>query len=92
VSDPPSYPRELERDVILRDGARVSLRPIRPDDAPRLATAYQQLSTQSAYQRFFTVAGAFLPTGLISSRPSTTAAGLPSSPSAQRAGTWNCSA
>jgi acetyltransferase len=54
VSDPPSYPRELERDVILRDGARVSLRPIRPDNAPRLATAYQQLSTQSAYQRFFT--------------------------------------
>ena len=55
MSDPASYPRELERDVILRDGARVSLRPIRPDDAPRLATAYHQLSTQSAYQRFFTV-------------------------------------
>ena len=50
---PPGYPRELERDVALRDGATVHVRPIRPDDAPRLVAAYDRLSTHSAYQRFF---------------------------------------
>jgi hypothetical protein len=39
VTEPPGYPRELERDVTLRDGSRVSIRPIRPEDAPRLVAA-----------------------------------------------------
>ena len=55
MSDPPGYPRELERDLMLRDGARVRIRPIRPEDAPRLVAAYQRLSAHSAYQRFFSV-------------------------------------
>ena len=49
----PGYPFELERDVILRDGEKVHIRPIRPGDAPRLMAAYDRLSAHSAYQRFF---------------------------------------
>ena len=49
------YPRELERDVTLKDGTELRLRPIRPEDAPRLIDFYDRLSRHSAYQRFFTV-------------------------------------
>lgn len=49
------YPAELERDVTLRDGTTLRLRPIRPDDAPRLVDYYGRLSAHTAYQRFFTV-------------------------------------
>jgi RimJ/RimL family protein N-acetyltransferase len=48
-----AYPAELERDVVLKNGARVHIRPIRPEDAPRLVAAYERLSFHSAYQRFF---------------------------------------
>ena len=51
---PTAYPRELERDVTLKNGARVHVRPIRPEDASRLVAVYQRLSFQSSYQRFFT--------------------------------------
>ena len=49
------YPKELERDLVLRDGARLRLRPIRPDDEPRLVDLYDRLSRHTAYQRFFSV-------------------------------------
>ena len=49
------YPKELERDLTLKDGTRVRLRPIRPEDAPRLQALYDRLSRYTAYQRFFTV-------------------------------------
>ena len=49
------YPRELERTVRLANGAVVRLRPIRPDDAPRLVALYGRLSQHTAYHRFFTV-------------------------------------
>ena len=55
MAEPAAYPRELERDVLLKDGTRVHLRPIRPDDAPRLQVLYDRLSRHTAYQRFFTV-------------------------------------
>jgi GNAT superfamily N-acetyltransferase len=55
VSEPAEYPRELERWATLKDGARVRIRPIRPDDAPRLVALYDRLSADTAYQRFFTV-------------------------------------
>ncbi len=55
MNDPPGYPRELEREVVLRDGTRVRIRPIRPEDAPGLVAAYDRLSAHSAYQRFFSV-------------------------------------
>jgi RimJ/RimL family protein N-acetyltransferase len=54
VGDPP-YPRELERDITLKDGTRLHLRPIRPEDAPRLIEFYDRLSRHTAYQRFFTI-------------------------------------
>jgi len=49
------YPRELERDIALKDGTELRLRPIRPDDAPRLIAFYDRLSRHTAYQRFFSV-------------------------------------
>jgi GNAT superfamily N-acetyltransferase len=50
-----TYPRELVRTVALRDGASARIRPIRPDDEPRLVDLYERLSQHTAYQRFFTV-------------------------------------
>jgi RimJ/RimL family protein N-acetyltransferase len=50
-----TYPTELERDVILRDGTRLRLRPIRPDDEDRLIRFHDRLSQHTAYQRFFAV-------------------------------------
>ena len=52
---PTGYPRELERELVLRDGARLHLRPIRVEDAPRLMAFHERLSAHTAYQRFFTV-------------------------------------
>jgi RimJ/RimL family protein N-acetyltransferase len=49
------YPRELEQSLTLMDGTRLHLRPIRPDDAPRLIEFYDRLSLLTAYQRFFNV-------------------------------------
>jgi RimJ/RimL family protein N-acetyltransferase len=45
----------FEQTVALPGGERVRLRPIRPDDAPRLAELYDRLSRHTVYQRFFTV-------------------------------------
>jgi RimJ/RimL family protein N-acetyltransferase len=52
---PVSYPDELEHEVVLRDGARLAIRPIRPEDAPRLMEFHERLSHHTAYQRFFTL-------------------------------------
>ena len=49
------YPQELEREVVLRDGARLRIRPIRPEDEPRLMEFHERLSRHTAYQRFFAV-------------------------------------
>jgi RimJ/RimL family protein N-acetyltransferase len=38
--------------VRLRNGTDVAIRPIRPDDGPRLQESYEQLSVESRYQRF----------------------------------------
>ena len=43
----------LDREVTLRDGARVRVRRIRPDDAAGLVDLYARLSAHTAYQRFF---------------------------------------
>jgi RimJ/RimL family protein N-acetyltransferase len=45
----------FERELTLRDGTRVRMRPIRPDDAPRLVALYEHLSGDTRYQRFFSV-------------------------------------
>jgi RimJ/RimL family protein N-acetyltransferase len=52
---PPGYPAELEHELVLKDGTVVHIRPIRPDDAPRLQELHSRLSLQTAYQRFFTI-------------------------------------
>lgn len=52
--DPARYPRELERDVVT-GGLRYHVRPIRPEDAPRLVRLHARLSTRSVYLRFFSV-------------------------------------
>jgi RimJ/RimL family protein N-acetyltransferase len=49
------YPSELERELTLKDGSDVRIRPIRPDDAPRLQELHSRLSRQTAYQRFFAI-------------------------------------
>jgi acetyltransferase len=41
--------------VMLKDGATVTLRPVRPEDEGALTSLYARLSPQSSYQRFFTV-------------------------------------
>ena len=38
--------------VTLRDGATVTIRPIRPDDAPRLQALHARLSPETIYLRF----------------------------------------
>jgi GNAT superfamily N-acetyltransferase len=54
-ADPEGYPRELERDVVSYDGLQYHVRPIRPDDGPRLVAFHEHLSTRSVYLRFFTL-------------------------------------
>jgi acetyltransferase len=44
--------------IKLLDGRRVTLRPIRPDDAPRLQEGFARLSSQSIYMRFLKTANA----------------------------------
>jgi acetyltransferase len=51
--DPSSFPVETVR---LQDGRTVTLRPIRPDDAPRLQEGFARLSQQSIYLRFLKTA------------------------------------
>ena len=43
----------LDREVTLRDGVRVRVRPIRPKDEAGLVDLYGRLSAHTAYQRFF---------------------------------------
>ena len=55
IQDAAQYPRELVRTITLKDGFSARIRPIRPDDEPRLVDLYERLSRHTAYQRFFTV-------------------------------------
>lgn len=47
--------KALDREVTLRDGARVRVRAIRPEDEAGLVSLYGRLSAHTAYQRFFAV-------------------------------------
>ena len=44
-----TFPRAVE----LRDGSRIVVRPIRPDDKDAIADGFERLSPQSRYRRFF---------------------------------------
>jgi acetyltransferase len=46
------YPVELESEAVLRDGTRLAIRPIRPEDAERELRFFDGLSERSRYQRF----------------------------------------
>jgi GNAT superfamily N-acetyltransferase len=50
---PPGYPADLERDVRVRSGAVLHLRPILPADAARLVAFHSRLTAQTVYLRFF---------------------------------------
>ena len=49
------YPRKYIEKINLRDGTPVLLRPIRPDDAPRLQAGFARLSPESIYMRFLEI-------------------------------------
>ncbi len=46
------YPVELEGTIELRDGTRLAVRPIRPEDAALELRFFERLSERSRYQRF----------------------------------------
>ncbi len=46
------YPEELERHVTLRDGERLLLRPIRPEDEPHWIRMLDACSRETIYMRF----------------------------------------
>ena len=47
------YPEQYAGGATLSTGARVSVRPIRPDDEPLMVRFHEGLSDQSVYQRYF---------------------------------------
>lgn len=53
MSVSPTYPREREADVVLRDGSTVHVRPVRADDQPQIREFLEALSPESIGFRFF---------------------------------------
>ena len=51
---PPGYPGTWEADVVLADGGTTHIRPIRPDDGPRVVDFHGRQSPESIYFRYFT--------------------------------------
>jgi len=47
-----SAPDDTGKTVALRDGSRVVVRPVRPDDRELLVAGFEQLGPASRYQRF----------------------------------------
>ncbi len=47
-----TYPAQYETEVLLRDGSRILLRPIRRDDTERWLAFFRRLSQQTKYLRF----------------------------------------
>ena len=50
---PPNYPRGFDNDVVCSGNMTIHIRPIRPDDASRLAAFHRYLAPRSIYLRFF---------------------------------------
>ncbi len=46
------YPKEWEETIILADGRRFQLRPVRPEDEPALQAAFAKLSPEEIHLRF----------------------------------------
>ena len=53
MAEATGYPKELEREATLKDGMRVHIRPIHPDDEPRIVAFHGRLSLDTRYHRFF---------------------------------------
>lgn len=53
------YPKELERELQARDGRRLLLRPIVPEDEPALARTFDMLTPEEIRQRFHVPMKAF---------------------------------
>src|ERR1700694_4998502 len=53
VLDRAAYPAHLERDVVLRNGRTLRLRPVRPDDGEPLLGFFSALSPRTMHARFF---------------------------------------
>lgn len=53
------YPKELERELATRDGRRLLLRPIVPEDEPALARTFTMLTPEEIRQRFHVPMKAF---------------------------------
>ena len=49
---PPGYPKEYQREEVLRDGRRVFIRPILPSDAAELAEAIRTADSDTLRRRF----------------------------------------
>jgi acetyltransferase len=49
----PALPGQFSGEVTLPDGTGLRVRPIRPEDEPRLARFHAGLSDRSVYQRYF---------------------------------------
>lgn len=47
------YPDQYQKDVVLSDGTKVHLRPIRPEDEPLERSMFDFLSRETVYYRFF---------------------------------------
>ncbi len=54
VPIPHGYPAEWDADVVLSDGGTARVRPIRPDDGPRIRDFHSRQSPESIYFRYFT--------------------------------------
>ena len=50
---PPNYPRGFDNDVVCSENFTIHIRPIRPDDASRLAAFHRNLAPHSIYLRYF---------------------------------------
>ena len=51
------HPRDFSIDDTLKDGTRVTIRGVRPDDRQRLLEAFRMLERDSIYMRFFGARG-----------------------------------
>ncbi|PTC05212.1 protein acetyltransferase [Vibrio mediterranei] len=53
------YPTEMEELITLKDGSKISLRPIRPEDEPFHADFINNVTKEDLYKRFFSDVGEF---------------------------------
>lgn len=49
------YPAQYESSFVAADGGGVEIRPIRPEDEPKIAEFHRSLSEQSVYRRYFSM-------------------------------------